>query len=471
MAKDKKPKVEAPVVEPEKKVPATKVENPTSTIPSGMNQHDKVLYASVLQHRKDEIERKNGSVQMYEGLTAIEDAVIIDIAVTEMIIRKNASGLILSGNEKAYNQVRLLADEMGVTIPEFKTLKAPTKEQLKLAGLTDVNGEGKVLLQIEDKNVSQAVKEKKKKEQKIIDESEKKAYMKDHTKIETDEQLKEALGFQLLNPSIVNPVERLVTTAQFYRSYLEAHAEKSDNPQAELDKIHKFSLADLLQDITTMVPPTYIASGFGALLGRVAHDANSVIPAFCRLKSCVTDRKTGKQKFSDEEIAALTRVLIAWYVSAKNAEMSSSIKAKEENIKVLKKDEKANAKAIESEEKKIAGLKASIEHFTKMLSLITDPSFDTVDNLIAIYNNSEDPNHISAKEIVKIVLESYYRDVEIPELEFDSALLNVQQHAGIILNLFSSPIVKRDEYDESNLIAFDEKKEPEEKPAEESKNA
>ena len=50
------PQVEAPVVEkPEDKIPATVAK---TTIPSdsgAMNQHDKVLYASVIQHRKDEL--------------------------------------------------------------------------------------------------------------------------------------------------------------------------------------------------------------------------------------------------------------------------------------------------------------------------------------------------------------------------------------------------------------------------------
>ena len=460
MAKDKKtknPPVEAPVVEKPKKEEQLPAEQPakvmTPGVPDGLNQHDKVLYTSVLQHRKDEIIRNGGeSAEKYQALTMIEDAMIIDVAITELVIKKNPNALILTANEKNYAAVQLLAKDMGVTLPDFKSLPKPTKEQLAAVGLTD--GAGKVVLAIEDKNVSKEAKDQKKKEQKIIDDSVKKDYMKDHTKIETDEQLKEALGFQLVNPSISNPIEKLVTTAQFYRSYLEARAEKSDNTEAELAKIHEFTLADLLQDITQMVEPTFVAQGFGNLLGRRAHDANSVVPAFCMFKNCVTDRKTGKAKYSDEEIAAFVRVLIAWYVSAKTAEMSASIKAKEDNVKVLKKDAKANAKGIETEEKKIAGLKSSIEHFNKMLSLVTDPSFDIVDNFIMAYNSKEDVNHIYAIEIAKAVLDTYYRNVEVPELEFDSLLLNIQQHAGIILNLFSISDMRRSEYSSENLIDF-----------------
>jgi hypothetical protein len=61
--------------------------------------------------------------------------------------------------------------------------------------------------------------------------------------------------------------------------------------------------------------------------------------------------------------------------------------------------------------------------------------------------------------------------MEITELEHDSLLLNIQQHIGIILNLFNSETGKQEEYNESNLVVF-ESKPAEEKPAEgEVKNA
>lgn len=469
---NKKPTVEAPVVgkpaEGEQKVtvPATTQTTTIPNGPTGMSQHDKVLYASVIQHRKDEMIRNGGeSAEKYNALTVLEDATIIDIAVTELVIKKNPSALILTANEKNYSAIQLLAADMGVTLPDFKSLPKPTKEELKAAGLEAAPGQ--VVLKLEDKNVSKEAKEQKKKEQKVIDESKNKDYMKDHTKIQTDEQLKEALGFQLVNPAITNPIERLVTTAQFYRSYLEARSDKTEDQKAELDRIHALTLADLLSEITTMVPPTFVASGFGNLLGRRAHDANSVIPAFCMFKNCVIDRKTGISKYSDKEIAAFVRVLIAWYVSSKSAEMSEAIKAKEENIKVLKKDAKANAKGIETEEKKIAGLRKSIEHFNEMLSLVTDPSFDLADNFIAAINDKENKLYISATSVASEIMNCYYRGVEIPELERDSLLLNVQQHIGIIINLFSSSINYRDEYNEGNLISFEPEKKAEEGKAEE----
>jgi hypothetical protein len=66
-------------------------------------------------------------------------------------------------------------------------------------------------------------------------------------------------------------------------------------------------------------------------------------------------------------------------------------------------------------------------------------------------------------------MRTYYEDVEIPELEMDTALLNVQQRVGIILNLFNDNLLKRTEYSEENLVELGK---PEEKKEEEApKNA
>jgi len=478
---NKKPTVQAPVVE--KPAEEAKVEQPANVqvpnvqipgtgMPSGLSQDAKVAYMTGLQHRKDEMLKNGGeNANHYVALTLMEDATILDIAVTEAVVRKNPMGLIFSTNEKNWSMLRLLAADMGVTIPEFKTLPKPTKEQLAAAGLEAAPGQ--IVLALEEKHVSAETKKKVQREAKLNEDAQsgKKEYLKDHTKIETDEQLKEALEFQLITGSSTNPITRLVTTTQFLRAYREAVAEKADDPQTELAKIHELTLADLLQDITTMVKPTFVLEGFGKRLGTLAQDANSVVPAFCAFKNCVLNKKTGKYEYDDATIASLTRVVIAWYASAKSAELSASIEAKNKNLKVLKKDAKANAKAIESEEKKISVDKKNIEMYTKMLALVTDPAFDLADGFIAAYKNNDDPNHMYAAKVYKDIVYTYgYDKKNITELEHDSLLLNIQQHIGIILNLFNSEMGKQDAYDEKNLIAFEEK--PAEEPTEgEGKNA
>lgn len=451
------PTVEAPVVEKkEEKTPGVLNNVKVPGVPDGMTQHDKVLFMAGLQHRKDEMIRVNdNNVDKYNALTVLEDATIVDIAVTELVVKKNPSALILTANEKNYEAIRLLGAEMGVTLPEFKTLPKPTKQQLEAAGLTD--GAGKVVLKLEDKtvSVSKEAKEKKKKEQKILEEAKNKDYMTDHTKIETDEQLKEALSFQLINTKIISPLDRLITTAQFYRAYLESRAEKAADPQAELAKIHEFTLADLLQDISTMVPPSFTAEGFGKLLCKRIADTQSAIPAFEMLKRCGKNRKTGAFRFSDEEVAAMVRVLAVWKASAQIASLSKDLKA-------LSKDAEKNAKGIEKINDDIAAEQ-------KLMSLVTDPNFDLADDFISAYNNKENPLHSQAIEVAKSIVETHYKDVEISELEHDSLLLNIQQHIGMDLNKFNNINLRRDDYNEGNLISFEPKKEDEGEKKEDNK--
>ena len=456
---NKKPVVEAPIVDKKPTTEEAAVEQPTvqipnSGMPSGLSQDAKVQYAAVLQHRKDEMLKNGGeNANKYVALTRMEDATILDIAVSEAIVRKNPMGIIFCSNEKNWMMLQELAKDMGVTIPEFKSLPKPTKEQLKAAGLEAAPGQ--VVLKLEDKHVSNETKQKVQKEAKLNDDAEsgKKEYLNDHTKITTDDQLKEALGFQLVNTKVVSPLDRLIQTAQFYRAYLEARAEKSDNSETELAKIHELTLADLLQEVSTMVPPSFTAEGFGRLLCKRIADTQSVVPAFELLKRCGRKRNSTEFKFSDEEIAAFTRVLVVWKASATIAELGNTIKR-------LSKDAKKNAEAIEK-------ANASIKAEQNLMSMVTNPSFDLADTFIAAYNDKNNPLHDSAVETYKSVVETYYKGVEVPELEFETMLLNVQQHIGIDLNLFNEDMLKRDEFSTENLVKFD----VEEKPAEgEGKN-
>lgn len=318
----------------------------------------------------------------------------------------------------------------GISI-DVKALPAP-----------DSNGETQV--KQENIKVSKETKEALKEAKQANDDanSGKKEYLNDHTKIETDEQLKEALGFQLVNTAIVNPVDRLITTAQFYRSYLEARAEKTDNAEAELAKIHEFTLANLLQDIITMVDPTYVTKGFGRILCVSAENSKSVVSAFNMFKRTCYDKKTKKYRYTDEEIAAFVRVLIVWYATTKIADLGK-------NIKVLSKDANANAKAID-------GCNNAIKHFQWMIDLTTEPNFSIVDGLVDAYNSDEDPAHKQAEAIVKSIIETYYKDVEVNDLTRPVIVLNAKQYAGVVMNLFRDPLARRNEFSLENLIELPE---------------
>lgn len=466
MAKNKnnKPAVEAPVIDnkpaAEAEAPAAVVTQPTTGIPSGLSQDAKVQYAAVLQHRKDEMLKNGGeNATKYVALTLIEDATILDIAVSEAIVRKNPAGVILCSNEKNWTMLQELAKEMGVTIPEFKSLPKPTKEQLASVGLEAAPGQ--VVLAIEEKHVNTEAKKKVQREAKLNEDAQsgKKEYLNDPTKIETDEQLKEALGFQLTNTKVVSPLDRLIAAANFLRAYRDVIAEKADDPKAEHAKNKELTIANLLQDISTMVPASFTAEGFGRLLYKRIIDSKSVVPAFEMLKRCARKRNSTEFKYSDEEIAAFVRVLVVWKASATIAELGKEVK------RLTEKDATKNADAIKKAQDAIAAEQAS-------MSYVTDPKFDLADNFIAAYNDKENPLHDSAINVAKSVVETYYKDADVPELEIDSLLLNIQQHIGMDLNLFNTVDLRRDDYSEDNLIEFSPKEKKEDgdkKPAE--KNA
>jgi hypothetical protein len=462
----KNPPVDAPIVDkkPEEKAPETKVEEAKvidTTTKKGLSQEAKVNYLTELRMRNQELMGEdNPPLEIINGFNMIRDAVIIDIACGEIACGTSATGHILIANETNYKALQLAATYRGVKMPEFKALPRPTKAQLEAAGIAEL-GETRALPMKDIKPSKEAI-EKKKKENKLNEDAQsgKKEYLNDPTKIETDDQLKEALQFQLSNTKIVSPLDRLIQSANFLRAYRDVTAEKSDNPEVEHAKNKELTIADLLQDISTMVPASFTAEGFGRLLCKTIDDSQSVIPAFEMLKRCGRKRNSTEFKYSDEEIAAMVRVLVVWKASAAIADAGKEIK------RLTEKDAKKNAAAIET-------ANAAIKKEQALMTFVTNPVYDLADNFIAAYNNKDHELHNSALAVFKSITETYYKGVTVPELEFETMLLNVQQHVGIDLNLFNEEMLKRDEYDEKNLIAFtsEEKPEEEEKADEGEKNA
>ena len=341
-------------------------------------------------------------------------------------------------------------------LEQIKSVMPLLGVQIDTKALPAPDNEGNVTVPAAAIKVSDETKKKKKQEKKLNDDanSGEKLYLTDHTKIENDNQLHEALEFQLVNANITQPVDRLVTSAQFYRAYLEARAEKSDNPEAELAKIHEYTLANLLQDISTMVAPTFVNSGFGKILCISAETSGCVVSAFNMFKRACYDKKQKKYKYTDDEIAAFVRVLITWYASSKIASLGK-------DIKTLSKDAKANAKAID-------GCNNSIKHFQGVIDLATNPDFDLINNLPEAYNTKDNANHKKAESIVKSVMETYYKDREIDEIAMPIVVLNAQQYAGVTLNLFRDPLAKCEDYSLEKLVELPEKPAEEEKKEEES---
>jgi hypothetical protein len=162
-------------------------------------------------------------------------------------------------------------------------------------------------------------------------------------------------------------------------------------------------------------------------------------------------------------IADLVKVLLIWSCKSQIAEYERIIAT---NEKVVKKETGAAKKATETA---IRAQKLKIEELNHIIAVTTNPSFDIVDTLVENYKKEEGSEEYAlAHRIVDNIMKTYYPDMDIKTLNEDVMLNNVQQRAGIIINMFRDPLSQSIAYNESNLTDMVEKEAPkEEKPAEE----
>lgn len=468
----KNPQVEAPVVEkPEEKTPANKVD---------------VLQVGDLNKLAQSYTKNGGldpnhRVDVLMGIkTYFKDDpnAAANVGISQEAVDK-INGIAAIGFVAALGDEIMMGDsswaqKMRMTqVDAINAVNSITGISIDVKALPAPDAEGNVLVEKKNIKVSKITKENLDKIKKTNEEAKDKDYCNDPTKITNEEQLKEALGFQLVNSKIVNPIDKLIATSQFYRSYIEILAEKSDNPKGELDKIHGYTTKDLLEEIITMVPPTFVSSGYGKYICQLTANYGSIIPAFNNMKRSATNRKTKVCKFSDEEIATIIRVLYVWYITSLISNAGASIKNHEKNIKELSSNKEANAKAIEGENKKIEDCKAEIACLQAAISLATSPNYDVVDEFEDAYRDSSHKLHKSAEKIYDSIVETYYPDTEIDPLVKDSFLTNVKIHAGIITNLFNDALNQRSEFNKDALtyVPADEKPAEEHTSEEEPKNS
>lgn len=324
------------------------------------------------------------------------------------------------------------AHDMGITIDQ-KALPAP-------------NEDGMIQIPSTAIKPSKEAKEQLKKEHEIL---EKKPNI-DPTKIESDAELKDAVNFIMADAK--NGWEKIKNAIQFYRSYLSAKANKSDKKEEELAALNKKSNLELLDEIKNVIHDCPIVlSGIGRSMGTFTGSTKSPIVAFCMLKSSATDRKTGECELSDSEVADYTRAIVTWVNELSIENYTARIAEHEKNLAVLKKDAKKNAEGIKDVEDKIESCKNSIAHCKDVIDMLTNASTDTVDSLITDYADAKSSNNRAARLVFQKVFETYYSEVDLEKNDIATVKHNVQQRAGIIVNLFRDPTTPNLEYNEANL--------------------
>ena len=305
------PKVEVPTVNPNTK---------------GLTQGEKVAYLGALQTERAFMmsNMEKPSKVMIDGLTMLAQATIVDIGIGEIATGTSAVGVISVINEKNYGFFRDMAQEMGVALPEFKALPAPTEEQLKKAGIAGALP-GAKMITIEKKNVSKEAIEKKKEEIRATEKA-----VENPTEVKNPDQLKASLTAMLVKPvadeeNKTKPDPRVQRTINFYNGYLTIQANNSENKEEELKKVKAKSRIQLLEEISEIVGPCPFAlSGIAKFLRNRAFETGSPISAYTFYRRCAIAKG---DETDDQYVADIVRTILIWSCKSNIAEFTKQFNA------------------------------------------------------------------------------------------------------------------------------------------------
>lgn len=400
-----------------------------------LSQDSKVMLAYLTQKRW--VENPNLPTTLVEGANVITDALMADTIVTSIAKGDEAFTMLIRNDESKYIAIAAALNTFGITMPAFKELPAPSEDQLKKIGVKLLPAETKVVT-VNKQNIDKAAIEQKKKEVAVA----KKNPTTDPTKIENETQLKEALQSLLMNMK-ETPDGRIQNAVAFYQAYLELQAQKSENKDEEIKRIKDLSRPVLLKQISELLGNcTYALDGMGKLFAKAALESNSPVVPFKMYK-------TASKGTSDEIAAEMVRTLVIWSCESrmKNSQDFIDMAAKDKS----KKDDEKRKANVKEAENVVAEMKRAI-------TIVTNPSFDSVNNLIENYNSSDvqSDDYRIAHRIVSNMKDLFYKKLDVAKIGMNTFLHNCQQYAGIITNLFCDPLSKSKNYDVTNIVELKE---------------
>ena len=400
-----------------------------------LSQDSKVMLAYLTQKRW--VENPNLPTTLIEGANVITDALMADTIVTSIAKGDEAFTMLIRNDESKYIAIAAALNTFGITMPAFKELPAPSEDQLKKIGVKLLPAETKVVT-VNKQNIDKAAIEQKKKEVAVA----KKNPTTDPTKIENETQLKEALQSLLMNMK-ETPDGRIQNAVAFYQAYLELQAQKSENKDEEIKRIKDLSRPVLLKQISELLGNcTYALDGMGKLFAKAAIESNSPVVPFKMYK-------TASKGTPDEIAAEMVKTLVVWTCESriKNCQDYIDMAAKD---KSKKDDEKRKANIRTAEE--------SIAEAQNAISIVTNPSFDNVDNLIENYKSADvqSDEYRIAHRIVSNMKDLFYKKLDVAKVGMENFLKNCQQHAGIITNLFCDPLGQSKNYNITNIVELKE---------------
>lgn len=423
-----------------------------------LSSGEKVILANLVQEAwiKDP---KYGSI--VDGATVLRDALMGDVIVTQLVNGSDAFALIVRRDENRYLAIKSMLAGQGISLPDFKSLPAPTQEQLDSAGVKLLPADTAVV-NIDKTNVSEEALEQKKKEQKI--EAEKPST--NPAEIKSAEELKKSLSY-LLTSGSENLDSRVQRTIDFYRGYLTIQANHAENKTEALAALKEKNRSTMLSEIAELVGPCPFAfRGAAHMLLTRLESTKTVIVPFCLYRR-TADKKN---KLEDDYIGDIVRILTTWSCNTKIANANRTIAECERVIRkneaVVKdnkdaKDVNIAKAAIKTFKETIEKQKAIVDGLNGLIGIINNPTFDGIDSLIEDFDKEEGSDEYkNAHMIVDTIMKTYYKDIDVTKANKESMLKNVQQRAGIIINMFRGPLSQSIAYAEGNLtdIVVEEEK-------------
>ena len=345
------------------------------------------------------------TVDFLDSMDKIMAAGIVSALADEAAYGEGSFSVIL--NHTMYPQLVIAAKEMGITLPNVKNLP--------------VNEEGKVEVNKEQIRMSKEAKEELRKEKEIIDEKPE----LDPVKVANmdDEALNKALSYLLIQgPKTSKIKDTLVSVVDI--------ADKAENAAEAKLKYDDYTTGQWLEMAFSHVKPTFLLHGIGRGLVSTIGLEKSPITAFCIMRKSMT-KDDGTVEWDDQSIADATKSIAIF--------VAKDCIAKE----------KANMEALDPKAKDYKDIKAkyeaAIQHYESCIEWITANDSGIVENLITGLEN-DDP---VLSKIYQRIRDRYYpnKNREV----FKNLDTNVQQRAGIILNMFKEEGTRNLNYSETNI--------------------
>jgi len=404
----------------------------------------------------------NHQVDMLMGLKTF----FKDDPNAEKIFGKNVTDRV--NNITAIGFISVLTNEVLFGKSEFAARMSVTQRQavIELAPLAGVTinpkllpapeADGTAIIPTTAVTVSKDTEKAAKKEKKIMDSKP----TTDPSKITSDEQLRNSLTFIFADAKTEpRPVKRMERATEFLRSYQLINANKLDGDEKtkQLELVKNKTVSELLDEVRVLLGECpFTTMGLAHYIYKTITETKNPISAYCLLRNASKNRTTG-ETLSDETIMAVIRVLVKWSVEPNLEKYNKAIEKAKKDFK----DKKQYETYVEP-------ILKNIEYCKELENIVINPSVDVVDTLIEKFNEKD----ATAKTIVKYIAGTFYsidgNTVEDRE-DKDELLKDIQQRAGIIVNLFRDPLSQDIRYKEANL-SYSPKKEDSTEKKDDSKN-